>query len=106
MEKTGEATVIEKTVTQGFFSNKGFEHPLAGLAYQIVKFRGKEYLLTGMLDGLDGMAVCLMVKPFDSGSRLKLYTDTPTPEGKTKEAVRENARQTINLSLKRFSRGW
>ena len=103
IEETGEATVMERSVAASFPSNKGLEHPLAGLTYQIVRFQREEFLLTCITDGLDGMAVCLMVKPIRGvADWLKLYTDSPTPKGHTSQAVRENAKQTIKNKYKRL----
>ena len=105
IQETGQAEVVQRTVASDFstWKNKDYEHELGGLTYTIVKFQGQEYLLTKVLDGLDSMAVCLLVKPLSNvGNRLKLYTDTPTPEGKTKEAVRENARLTIESRRRRW----
>ncbi|HLD26003.1 MAG TPA: hypothetical protein VJC05_03105 [Candidatus Andersenbacteria bacterium] len=42
----------------------------------IVKFRGAEYDLLGVRNGLDGMA--LVIEVSGSGEQLSLYTDTPS----------------------------
>lgn len=105
---TGEATVVETTVTGDFPSNPGFEHPLVGVASVTVRFNYQEYLLTRMTDGLGGSAVCLLVRPMgaSSGEWHKLYTDTPTKSNVTPESIREDARRTSERASRRSPLGF